>query len=176
MTWRAVSSTCSRSPARNHWHGSLFEFFRNDALDAADFFSNQTGQPKNALRYNQFGGSLGGPIRHDKTFFFADYQGTLTHAGQPMVTSVPLSAQRSGNFSGLFGPTGALVPIYDPFSASLARTPFPNNIIPANLLDPAAVKITALLPQPNQFGAGRQSAAVQQLRGHARRHFGFSGL
>ncbi len=64
----------------NHLHGSLFEFFRNDALDAADFFSNQTGQPKNALRYNQFGGSVGGPIRHNKTFFFADYQGTVTHS------------------------------------------------------------------------------------------------
>ena len=76
----------------NNWHGSLFEFFRNDALDAADFFSNETSQPKNALRYNQFGGSLGGPLRHDKTFFFADYQGTVTHSGQPMITSVPLSS------------------------------------------------------------------------------------
>jgi len=134
----------------NNWHGSLFEFFRNDALDAADFFSNQTGQPKNALRYNQFGGSLGGPIRHSKTFFFADYQGTITHSAQPMVTSVPLSQQRSGNFS---GPGSAI--IYDPFAPSYVRTPFSNNIIPASLLDPAAVKISALLPQANQFdGAG----------------------
>jgi len=137
----------------NNWHGSLFEFFRNDMLDASNFFSNQTGQPKNALRYNQFGGSVGGPIRHNKTFFFADYQGTVTHSAQPMVTSVPLSDERSGNFSALRGP-GGLVPIYDPFSQSLARTPFSNNIIPASKLDPAAVNITALLPQPNQFGAG----------------------
>jgi hypothetical protein len=131
----------------NNWHGSLFEFFRNDALDAADFFSNETSQPKNALRYNQFGGSLGGPLRHDKTFFFADYQGTVTHTAQPMVTSVPLDSQRSGNFS------GSAVPIYDPFSSSLARTPFPGNMISPSLLDPAAVKITTLLPQPNQFDA-----------------------
>ncbi len=135
----------------NNWHGSLFEFFRNDALDAADFFSNQTGQPKNALRYNQFGGSLGGPIRRNKTFFFADYQGTLTHSAQPMVTSVPLSGQRGGNFSSLLGPGGAI--IYDPFGSSYARTPFPNNIIPASVLDPAAVKITSALPLPNQFDA-----------------------
>ena len=60
----------------NEWHGSLFEFFRNDATDAANFFSNATGQPKNLLRYNQFGGSAGsGPIRRSKTFVFADYQG-----------------------------------------------------------------------------------------------------
>ena len=151
----------------NHRHGSLFEFFRNDALDAADFFSNQTGQPKNALRYNQFGGSLGGPIRHNKTFFFADYQGTVTHNAQPMVTSVPLSSQRSGNFS---SSATAPRPIYNPFVAPRRAHPFPNNMIPASLLDPAAVKITALLPQPNQFGGSRQSAAVQQLRGDARGH------
>ena len=152
----------------NNFHASLFEFFRNDALDAADFFSNQTGQPKNALRYNQFGGSVGGPIRRNKTFFFADYQGTVTHSAQPMVTSVPLSSQRSGNFSGLLGPGGT--PIYDPFSPSYVRTPFPDNIIPASVMDPAAVKITSLLPLPNQFDGAWQSAAVQQLRGDARGH------
>jgi len=134
----------------NNWHGSLFEFFRNDAMDAADFFSNATGQPRNPLQYNQFGSSLGGPIRRDKTFFFADYQGTISDASAPMLTSVPLSAQRTGNFSGS-------VPIYNPFGASLARTPFPNNTIPASLIDPAARAITALLPLPNQFGANGQA-------------------
>ncbi len=133
----------------NNWHGSLFEFFRNSAMDAANFFSNATNQSKNPLQYNQFGGSAGGPIRRDKTFLFADYQGTITHSSNPMVTSVPLDAQRTGNFSGP-------VPIYNPFGASLARTPFPNNTIPASLIDPAAAKITALLPEPNQFGASGQ--------------------
>lgn len=137
----------------NNWHGALFEFFRNDALDAANFFSNLTGQPKNALRYNQFGGAIGGPIRHDKTFFFADYQGTVTHNAQPMVTSVPLNDERLGNFSGVSGSNGALVPIYNPFTASLARTPFSNNTIPASLLDPTALKLSSLLPLPNQFDA-----------------------
>jgi hypothetical protein len=136
----------------NQWHGSLFEFFRNDSLDAADFFSNQTGQPKNSLRYNQFGGSLGGPVRHDQTFLFADYQGTVTHSGQPNVTSVPLVGQRSGNFSS--DPGGALVPIYDPSAPTFVRTAFPNNIIPLSRQDAAAVKITALMPQANQFDAG----------------------
>src|SRR5690349_8553547 len=62
----------------NDWHGSLFEFFRNDQMDAANFFANSTSQPKNPLHYNQFGGSVGGPIRHEKTFIFSDYQGTIT--------------------------------------------------------------------------------------------------
>ena len=132
----------------NQWHGSLFEFFRNDAMDAANFFSNLTAQPKNSLRYNQFGGSIGGPIRRNKTFVFADYQGTLTHGGNPMITSVPLAAQRDGNFSGPGAP-----PIYNPFAPTYVRAPFANSTIPASLLDPAALRITALLPQPNQFGA-----------------------
>ena len=68
-------------------------------MDAANFFSNATGSAKNPLRYNQFGGSLGGPIRRDKTFFFADYQGTITHNAAPMITSVPADAQRRGDFS-----------------------------------------------------------------------------
>jgi hypothetical protein len=141
----------------NNLHGSLFEFFRNDAMDAANFFSNATGQPRNPLQYNQFGGSVGGPVRRDKTFFFADYQGTITHSSSPMVTSVPLTAQRTGDFSGLLAATGAQVPIYDPFAASYTRTPFANNTIPPSLIDPAAAKITALLPAPNQFGANGQA-------------------
>lgn len=140
----------------NQWHGSLFEFLRNNRLDAANFFSNATGQPQNALRYNQFGGSVGGPIRRGRTFVFADYQGTPIHSATPMVTSVPTPAQRNGDFSGLRGASGAMVPIYDPFGSSLARTPFPRNVIPASDIDPAASKISALLPQPNQFEASGQ--------------------
>ncbi|HEY3826103.1 MAG TPA: TonB-dependent receptor [Bryobacteraceae bacterium] len=137
----------------NEWHGSLFEFLRNDRFDAADFFSNATGQPKNSLRYNQFGGSVGGPIRRNKTFLFADYQGTITHGATPMITSVPTAAERQGDFSGLIGTGGAVVPIYNPFGASLVRPPFPGNIIPPSLIDPASARLTALLPQPNQAGA-----------------------
>lgn len=140
----------------NLWHGALFEFFRNDKMDAASFFSNATNQPKNPLRYNQFGGSLGGPIRRNKTFLFADYQGTISHNSQPMLASVPLADQRGGDFSNLQGATGATVLIYDPFGASLARTPFPNNTIPSGRIDRAAANVTALLPQPNQVdGSGR---------------------
>lgn len=134
----------------NNWHGSAFEFFRNDDLDTANFFSNSTGQAKNPLRYNQFGGAIGGPIRRDKTFVFADYQGTVAHNASPMVTSLPSNAQRQGDFSSI------TVPIYDPFGASLARAPFPKNTVPLTRIDPASAKITALLPQPNQLDSTGQ--------------------
>ena len=137
----------------NNWHGSAFEFFRNNAMDAANFFSNATGQRPNALRYNQFGASLGGPIRRDKTFFFADYQGTLTRNSAPMLTSLPSNEQLQGNFSNLRDAKGAVIPIYDPFGSALARTPFPDNIIPASRIDRAAAAISALLPKANQFDA-----------------------
>jgi hypothetical protein len=143
----------------NLWHGSLFEYFRNDALDAANYFSNATGQAKNPLRYNQFGGSVGGPIKKDRTFIFGDYQGTLSRAGAPVIATVRPNDQRSGDFSNLRAATGALIPIYDPFAPTLARTAFPGNVIPTTLLDPVAVKISSLLPQPNQFNAAGQALA-----------------
>lgn len=130
----------------NDWHGSLFEFFRNDSLDAADFFSNATGQPRNPLRYNQFGGSVGGPLRRGRTLLFVDYQGNPVHNSAPMVTTLPPAAQRTGDFSGP-------VPIFDPFVPTAARAPFPNNVIPPSRIDPAAAAISALLPQPNQFSS-----------------------
>lgn len=132
----------------NDWHGSLFEFFRNDALDAANFFSNATRQAKNPLRYNQFGGALGGPIVRERTFLFADYQGTLTRNSIPLLTTVRPNEQRQGDFSAL------AAPIYDPFSGG--RTVFAGNRIPVPQIDSAAARISALLPQPNQFdSAGR---------------------
>ena len=66
----------------NDFHGSLWEFFRNDALDANDFFLNRNGQPRPVLRQNQFGGTIGGPIRRQRTFFFGSYQGSLQKNGQ----------------------------------------------------------------------------------------------
>ena len=79
----------------NAFHGSLFEFFRNTALDARSFFAASTEK----FNLNQFGGSLGGPIRKDKTFFFADYQAKMQRHGIPFVGLVPSQAMRSGDFS-----------------------------------------------------------------------------
>ncbi|MCI0621310.1 MAG: TonB-dependent receptor, partial [Acidobacteria bacterium] len=147
----------------NNWHGSAFEYLRNDKFDATNFFSNATGQPKNSLRYNQFGGSLGGPIRRDKTFIFGNYQGTRTRASNPFITTVPLAEQRQGDFSNFRDASGKAIPIYDPLSSASARTRFSHNgvpnVIPPNRINPAAGALLKLMPLPNQFdSAGRPLA------------------
>ncbi len=86
----------------NQFHGGGFEFLRNDALDARGFFE-APNQPKAAFKQNQFGGTLGGPIKKDKTFFFGDYQGTRIRQGLTFTSSVPQAAERSGDFSALLG-------------------------------------------------------------------------
>src|SRR3954471_1374122 len=88
----------------NNWHGSVFEYFRNNALDARNFF-NTIDQPQDEFRNNQYGGSIGGPIIKDKTFMFLAYEGQREVIGIPTLTTVPSQAQIA--FYG--GPTNAVV-------------------------------------------------------------------
>jgi hypothetical protein len=129
----------------NSFHGSLFEFVRNEKLDASNYFATQ----KPPYKQNQFGGSLGGPIIKNKTFFFAGYEGLRIVKKETFRYTVPTLAQRSGNFSG--GPA-----IYDPFSVDPTtglRRPFAGNIIPSGRFSPQSVKALQLLyPVPNQPG------------------------
>src|SRR6266446_5258742 len=81
----------------NAFHGDLYEFLRNDKLDANDFFFNASGQKKPPYRRNQFGGAAGGPIRKDKTFIFGDYEGIRQTQGTPVTSVVPSDAARAGN-------------------------------------------------------------------------------
>jgi len=107
----------------NDFHGSLFHFFGNDALDANDWFANSRGLKQPAKRLNSFGGTLGGPIKRDKTFFFASYEGMRLR--QPMVgiTDVPSLASRTGTFLNVFPvPNGASRPDgFAEFAASFAN-------------------------------------------------------
>ena len=137
----------------NQVHASLFEFLRNDKLDANNFFANDvplaaglTSAPREELRRNQFGGTLGGPIVRDKTFFFVDYQGSRQVAGATTIQSVPTLPERAGNFSQDLGPGKML------YNDSFLGTVFPNQTIPQSALDPAAVKLTNLYPLPNVPG------------------------
>jgi hypothetical protein len=137
----------------NQMHASLFEFLRNDKLDANNFFANdvpllsgQTSASREELRRNQFGGTLGGPIVHDKTFFFVDYQGSRQVAGATTIQTVPTLLERAGNFSQDLGQGKIL------YDNSFLRTSFPNQTIPASAFDPAAVKLTDLYPLPNVSG------------------------
>jgi len=127
----------------NAFHGSVFEFLRNDKLDANDFFNNKNGRVKPPFKQNQFGGTLGGHIRRDKTFFFGDYQGGRIRDGRTYLSTVPTLKMRSGDFSELTRV------IYDP----LTGKPFTGNLIPASQQDPAArAIIDKLYPQPNVAG------------------------
>ena len=134
----------------NQFHGSGFEFGRHEKFDSRLFFA--TDKPQN--RQNQFGGSLGGPIRKDGTFFFADYEGYRIKQGVPSVVTVPTLKMRAGDFSELSAP------IYDPTSAT--RTPFPGNVIPQSRFDPIAVKYMQLYPLPTNPGLANNFAYTNQ--------------
>ncbi|HWC99076.1 MAG TPA: carboxypeptidase-like regulatory domain-containing protein, partial [Candidatus Sulfopaludibacter sp.] len=124
----------------NAYHGSVFEFFRNEALNARNLFA-QPG-PKPEFRRNQYGGTLGGPIQKNKTFFFTDWQGTRLRTGVTRFSVVPTLLQRQGVFTQA---------IYDP--ATSPRTPFPANTIPANRIDQIGGQVLAHYPLPNVSGA-----------------------
>ena len=124
----------------NDFHGSAFEFHRNAALDARNFFA-PASEPKPKYIRNQFGGSLGGPINRNRTFFFADYEGTRSREGITRITNVPTALERAGNFSqSVFG-----VPT-NPFTGM----PFDNGIIPDFFISPIGRAIAALYPLPNR--------------------------
>jgi hypothetical protein len=124
----------------NDLHGTLFEFLRNEDLNARNYFA-QPG-PKPEFRRNQYGMTLGGPIRRNKTFFFADWQGTRLLTGLTRFSTVPTVAQRGGVFT---------TTIDDP--ATNPRTPFPNNAIPTSRFDPIASQVLQHYPVPNLPGA-----------------------
>jgi outer membrane receptor protein involved in Fe transport len=144
-----VVSVQTRS-GTNEFHGNLFEFFRNSALDANDFFNNANNRRRPAFRQNQFGGTFGGPIKRNKLFFFADYQGTRQVRALTYLASVATGAARQGDFSStLFGQ------IYDPATTrpnpagGSIRDPFPNRRIPETRFDPLARNFIAFMPRAN---------------------------
>src|SRR5262249_12755406 len=126
----------------NDFHGSAFEFNRSDKFDSRNYFA--TTGPKPKLDQNQYGGSLGGPVKRNKTFFFGDVERFDVTQGVTGVATVPTAKMRAGDFSELS------TAIYDPSTAP--RTPFPGNMIPAGRLAPIALKFMALYPLPT--GAG----------------------
>ncbi len=127
----------------NQVHGTAFEFFRNKAMDGTNFFA-AAGQPAPAYQRNQFGGTLGGPIKKNHTFFFADYQGTRLAAGEPLVTNVPTAQERVGNFS------QSLTPAVDPTTGG----PLQGGVLPSYYLSPIGLAIAALYPLPNRSVPG----------------------
>jgi hypothetical protein len=136
-TGGAVVNVITRSGG-NQLHGSAFEFLRNSALDAREFFD----AAKPPFQQNQFGFALGGPIRKDKTFFFADYQGLRVHSSSTTILSEPTAAERNGDFSAY------PKPLRDPTTGKL----FPGNVIQPSKIDPLASNIQQIYPLPNLPG------------------------
>ncbi len=142
----------------NSFHGSLYEFLRNSSFDANNWFNNVTGQQKPPFRFNQFGGTVGGPVRKDKTFFFFNYEGTRRRTGRTFFFSVPTEEQRAGNFSNTRAATGQLIQIFDPVTTralatgGYARDLFPGNLIPASRVNPVSSKVLGYWIKPNLPG------------------------
>jgi len=147
----------------NQFHGTVFEFVRNQIFDANNFFTNRAGLPRTPFHQNQFGGAVGGPIIHNRIFFFADYQGTreTTKSGSS-IESVPPTAWRTGDFSSSsavlydpatrhIGPNGTVV------ATSFAAEGYGNKI-PASYINLTATKILSLIPAQNYGAAGVESA------------------
>ena len=119
----------------NNFHGSVFEFVRNNIFDAKNFFVSPAAS-KPPYKQNQFGGSIGGPILEEKTFFFADYEGERIRQSQTQLFHVPTALERAGNF------TGSGITVNNPSTG----TPFANDTIPT--IDPVAAAILAKIPMP----------------------------
>ena len=142
----AVISIVTRG-GENKFHGSLFYFGRNDKLNAADFFANRVGGPKDKLRRNDYGGSIGGPIIKDKLFFFYSEEFNKEIRGQTRFGSVPTLAERAGDFSQpRFAPNGQRC---SGAAIGNGRPGEATQIIPQANLSPAGLELVKLFPEPN---------------------------
>jgi hypothetical protein len=164
-----VVSVLTRS-GQNELHGSLFEFLRNEKLDARNYFQARrpagatVDRPKPPLKRNQFGAVLSGPVYlpklydgRNRSFFFADYAGLREVRGLTYVNSVPTSRVRSGDFSEYTNAQGQVIPIYDPatsrvVSGVIVRDQFPGNIIPADRINAVARNVASIYPLPTGPG------------------------
>ena len=162
-----IMSFASKS-GTNDYHGSAYDFVRNEAFDANNFFNNARGIPRSAYKQHDFGASFGGPTwipkiynGKNRTFFFWSYEAFRNWNGpNGLVSTVPTSEMYDGDFRNWVNQNGTMYPIYDPTSQTVGgnnvvtRTPFANNIIPKSLFDPTVQKAIAAFrsgetPLPN---------------------------
>ena len=141
----AVTNVMIKS-GTNNFHGAAYEFLQNSAFDARAFFNPSVGH----LAYNYVGGNIGGPIKQNKLFFFANYLRTMDHEANTNQTNIPSNEFRTGDLSGDPGHQ-----VYDPTTGTQDgsgqnRTPFPGNIIPASRINPVSAKMLSFLPPTNE--------------------------
>ena len=154
----------------NEFHGSGFEFFRNDSLNANNLFLNRAGQPKPQLEYNNFGGNFSGPVIKNRAFFFWSEEWRRERRGQVLSAHVPTAAEKAGDFSGAL--TGAVphIPgschdVANPNAPPATITvcdPFPGNKIPTAQLSPAGLAFVKLFPNPTGPGVGDFNSSTLQ--------------
>ena len=144
--------TMTTRSGTNTYHGSVFESLQNDMFNARNFFAAKRAP----VRLNQYGGSFGGPIRKDKTHFFATWERTRQLTSFETTSTVPTLLNRNGDFSDLRSTAGKLIAIYDPATGSTAgtRLPFAGNVIPASRFDTVAKAAMGYFPLPNRVGTG----------------------
>jgi hypothetical protein len=166
---RAIAQVnVSTKSGSNRVRGSVFEFLRNSSLDAKNYF-DRASDPIPPFKRNQYGGTVGGPVMlpkvvdgRNRLFFMFNWEGLRENKSLTSTPSLPLSAWRAGDFSGLRDGSGNLVTIYDPATAVFdaagnviqAPRPFPGNIIPSNRVDPVSQKLLAYYPLPTQEVTG----------------------
>ena len=144
----------------NQFHGTAYDFLQNSALNANGFYGNLYNLRKLPSHYNQFGGAIGGPIIHNRTFFFFNYEGIRISHSSAAIGTVPTLLQRQGNFSETYDPNGNLIQIYNPFTTrpdpnnpgQYIRDPFPGNQIPTGMINSASAGLLSLIPAPNRTG------------------------
>ncbi len=144
----------------NAFHGNLYEFFRNDKLNANGFFSNRAGSKRPVFRFNQFGLTAGGPIVKNKTFWFFNFEGLRQRTPRAYRFTVPTALQRTGDFSQTFNVAGTPFQIADPLTTTStgARTLFPGARIPANRLNAVSRAVIARYPAANLPGDANTGA------------------
>jgi outer membrane receptor protein involved in Fe transport len=157
-----IVSMVTRSGS-NGLHGTLYEFLRNERFDSANYFDNALGQPKAPFRQNQFGGTVGGPIRPNKLFYFFNYEGLRSRKSSTLGAIVPTAAQLSGNLAGLTStkrdPATGQPAILDPSTGQ----PFPGNRIPVQELSSVISKFIKYIPSPNA-NIGGQNLVLTRSR------------
>ena len=148
----------------NQFHGSFFEFLRNEKLDARNFFA-RTDAPKPPFKLNQYGASLGGPVLFPKyngrnrTFFFLNYEGYREVFGDTQLQTVPVAAIRAGNFAGVKTVYDPLTTRANPAGGANIRDRFPNDVIPANRFDRLGAGLVNLWPLPQRAGLANNYVA-----------------
>ncbi len=143
----------------NQLHGSVYEFLRNSVLDANNFFDNMRGRELASFKRSQFGGTVSGPVRRDKTFFLVSVEGLRERGFANRTITVPTALERQGDFSQTRAQNGQMIQMFNPFTtranpsgSGFIRDPFSQNRIPAPMFDPVAVNAIKYYPQPNTPG------------------------